>query len=88
MRGKNVFNRGDKALYGQTGVCIVEHISEKSFNKNLKLLHYTLRPIYQHNNIIYAPAYSNKIFMHKIISEYETQKLIETANREGLREGA
>ena len=34
-----MFNRGDKALYGQTGVCIVEQISEKSFDKNLKLLH-------------------------------------------------
>ena len=73
-----MFNRGEKVFYGQTGVCIVEDISEKAFNKNLKGLYYTLRPIYQHNNIIYAPACSNKIFIRKIISEYEAQKLIET----------
>ncbi len=72
-----MFNIGDKVFYGQTGVCIVEDISEKAFNKNLKGLYYTLRPIYQHNNIIYAPACSDKIFIRKIISKYDAQKLIE-----------
>ena len=62
-----MFNRGDKALYGQIGVCIVEHISEKSFNKNLKLLHYTLRPIYQHNN--------NLLYMFNLLFSSEISNL-------------
>ncbi len=73
-----MFNKGDKVFYGQTGVCVVEDISEKVLTKNIKRLYYTLRPLYQHNNIIYAPALSDKVFIRAIISKNEVQRLIES----------
>lgn len=72
-----MFNKGDRIFYGQTGVCIVEDISEKVLTKNHKKLYYTLRPLYQQNNIIYAPVESDKVFMREIISEDEVKKLIQ-----------
>ena len=72
-----MFNKGDRIFYGQTGVCIVEDISEKVLTKNNKKLYYTLRPLYQQNNIIYAPVESDKVFMREIISEDEVKKLIQ-----------
>ena len=73
-----MFNKGDKVFYGQTGVCVVEDVSEKVLTKNIKKLYYTLRPIYQHNNIIYAPALSDKVFIRKIISKSQAQSLIKS----------
>lgn len=72
-----MFNKGDRIFYGQTGVCIVEDVSEKVLTKNHKRLYYTLRPLYQQNNIIYAPVESDKVFMREIISEDEVKKLIQ-----------
>ena len=73
-----MFNKGDRIFYGQTGVCVVEDISEKVLTKNNKRLYYTLRPLYQQNNIIYAPVESEKVFMREIISVDEAKKLIQT----------
>ena len=33
-----MFNRGDKVFYEQTGVCVVEDVSEKALMKNQKKL--------------------------------------------------
>lgn len=73
-----MYNKGDKVFYGQTGVCVVEDVSEKTLTKNLKKLYYTLRPLYQQNNIIYAPVDSDKVFIRAIISKAESQRLIKT----------
>ena len=73
-----MFNKGDKVFYGQTGVCVVEDISEKTLTKNIKRLYYTLKPLYQQNNVIYAPVDSDKVFIRAIISKSEAKKLIET----------
>lgn len=73
-----MFNKGDKVFYGHTGVCVVEDVSEKALTKNLKGLYYTLRPLYQQNNIIYAPALSDKVFIRGIISKSEAKRLIES----------
>lgn len=71
-----MFSKGDKVFYGQTGVCVVEDISEKILTKNFKRLYYTLRPVYQQNNVIYAPVESGKVFMRKIISREVAEELI------------
>ncbi len=71
-----LFHKGDKIFYGQTGVCVVEDVSEKVLTKNLKKLYYTLRPVYQQNNIIYAPVESDKVFMRKVISKDTAERLI------------
>ncbi|MEE1329976.1 MAG: CarD family transcriptional regulator [Acutalibacteraceae bacterium] len=71
-----MFNKGDKVIYGQTGVCVVEDIAERELIKNVKRLYYKLRPLYQQNNIIYAPAESDKVFIRSIISREEAELLI------------
>ena len=71
-----MFNKGDKVIYGQTGVCVVEDIAQRELIKNVKRLYYKLRPIYQQNNIIYAPAQSDKVFIRSIISKEEAEELI------------
>ena len=59
---------GDKIIYGQTGVCVVEDICEKTLSRNNTKMYYTLRPIYQHNNMIYTPVDNDKVFMRPVIS--------------------
>ncbi len=71
-----MFKKGDMCIYGQTGVCTVEEISEKELIKGVKRLYYTLKPIYQSNNIIYAPAENGKVFMRELISKEELNRLM------------
>ncbi len=39
-----MFQKGDKIVYGQTGVCIVEDVVEKALIKNEKKLYYLATP--------------------------------------------
>lgn len=71
-----MFNKGELVVYGQTGVCTVEDICEKELIKNQKRLYYVLKPINQENNIIYAPADSDKVFMRSVITRAEAEELI------------
>lgn len=71
-----MFNKGDKVIYGQTGVCVVEDVAERELIKNVKRLYYKLRPLYRQNNIIYAPVQSDKVFIRSIISKEEAEQLI------------
>ena len=65
-----MFQKGDKIVYGQTGVCIVEDVVEKALIKNEKKLYYLLKPLFQQNNVIYAPVDSDKVFMRHVINVY------------------
>lgn len=71
-----MFSAGEKIVYGQTGVCVIEDITEKELIKNQKRLYYVLKPINQQNNIIYAPADSDKIFIRPVMTREEADKLI------------
>ena len=71
-----MFKIGDKIMYGQTGVCIVEDICEKALIKNQTKLYYILKPVFQQNNVIYAPADSDKVFMRQIISKQQADEII------------
>lgn len=62
-----MYKIGEKIIYGKTGVCVVESIEEKTVPGG-KRPYYTLKPMYQQNNVIYAPADSDKIFMRPLIS--------------------
>jgi len=73
-----MFKIGDKIMYGQTGVCIVEDICEKTLIKNQKQLYYILKPIFQQNNVIYAPANSDKVFMRPVITKEQADEIIES----------
>lgn len=73
-----MFNIGEKIVYGQTGVCVVEDISEKELIKNVKKQYYTLRPVFRSNNTIYAPVDNKNVFMRKIISANEANQFIKS----------
>lgn len=70
-----MFEIGERIIYGKTGVCTVEEISEKQIGSS-KRMYYTLRPLYKENNVIYAPADSDKIFMRPLITRAEAEALI------------
>ena len=70
-----MFEKGEKIIYGKTGVCVVEDIAERAVPGG-KRLYYTLRPLYQSGNVIFALADSDKIFMRPIITRKDAEKLI------------
>lgn len=71
-----MFEKGSIVVYGQTGVCIVEDVTEKALIKNEKQLYYVLKPYFQQNNVIYAPVDSDKVFMRSLMNESEANELI------------
>lgn len=72
-----MYKIGEKIIYGKTGVCVVESIEEKTVPGG-KRPYYTLKPMYQQNNVIYAPADSDKIFMRPLISRENVERLVES----------
>lgn len=74
--GDFMFLKGEKVVYGQTGVCIIEEICEKELIKNQKRLYYVLKPINQENNTIYAPVESEKVVIRAVITKEEAEELI------------
>lgn len=76
--GVFMFEKGEKIIYGQTGVCIVEEICEREFIKNQKQMYYVLRPLGLFNNVIYAPIEGGKVFMRRVISRVQAETLIES----------
>ena len=66
-------------------MCVVEDIAERAVPGG-KRLYYTLRPLYQSGNVIFAPADSDKIFMRPIITRKDAEKLIEDVPK--IRENA
>ena len=74
-----MYKIGEKIIYGKTGVCVVESIEEKTVPGG-KRPYYTLKPMYQQNNVIYAPADSDKIFMRPLISRENAERLVESVS--------
>lgn len=72
-----MYKIGEKIIYGKTGVCVVESIEEKTVPGG-KRPYYTLKPMYQQNNVIYAPADSDIIFMRPLISRENAERLVES----------
>lgn len=72
-----MFSKGDKVIYGQTGVCIIEDVVEKAIIKNNKQLYYVLKPVFQTNNTIFAPVNNLKVVIRPIITEAEAIALID-----------
>ncbi|MBE6750720.1 MAG: hypothetical protein E7560_06115 [Ruminococcaceae bacterium] len=71
-----MFLKGEIVVYGQSGVCKIEDICEKELIRNQKKRYYVLKPIFQPNNVIYAPFENNKVFMRKVITKTEAEALI------------
>lgn len=73
-----MFQKGEKIIYGQTGVCVVEDICEKAFIKNQSKTYYVLKPLGIDNNVIYAPIQGGKVFMRRLITKPEAESLIDS----------
>ena len=72
-----MFNVGDLIVYGTAGVCRVEEITRPNFNEfEDDPLYYVLQPLYQ-TGTIYAPVDNEKVFMRKVISPEEANRLID-----------
>lgn len=72
-----MFSKGEMVVYGHTGVCTVEDVCEKEFSNRKTRLYYTLRPVYQQNNVIYAPVDSEHVFIRSIVSRPQAERLVE-----------
>jgi len=71
-----MFNKGEMVVYGQTGVCVIEDVCEKELIRNQKRLYYVLKPCFQQNNVIYAPADSDRVFIRPVITKQQADELI------------
>lgn len=71
-----MFSKGEKIIYGTTGVCLIEDICEKELIRNRKALYYILKPLFQQNNIIYAPVENGKVAMRSVMTAEEADALI------------
>lgn len=67
-----MFQTGDLVVYGRTGVCRVEGTVTREGKE-----FYILRPLYQADCDIYAPARSDKVFIRPIISRQQAEELID-----------
>ena len=74
-RNDVMYKIGDLVMYGATGVCRVEAVSEEKFSLEELQMYYVLQPLYQ-NGRIYAPVENSKVYMRHIISEDDANELI------------
>lgn len=73
-----MFSKGEKIVYGKTGVCEVMDITEMTLPGNTKKeLYYSLKPLYQQGSTIFTPVNNSKIAMRSVISKEDAVKLIE-----------
>lgn len=71
-----MFSKGEKVVYGSTGVCVIEDICEKELIRNKKRQYYVLKPLFKQNNVIYAPVSDGKVFMRPVMTAKEAEELI------------
>lgn len=72
-----MFEKGDYMVYGTTGVCQVEEITElKMKGSSDAKLYYVLRPCFQKGNTIFTPINNEKIVMRGIMSKEEAEALV------------
>lgn len=71
-----MYQKEDKIIYGNVGVCKVMDISELDFMDNHKL-YYTLQPFNDENRVIYAPVEGHKHKIRSIISKEEAEAFIQ-----------
>ena len=73
-----MFQVNDLIVYGNHGVCKVENVGTLSISMaDKQKQYYTLRPVYQHESVIYAPVDNNKTIMRFVLSKEEVEDLIQ-----------
>ena len=77
-RLQNMFDVGDRIIYGSSGVCSVEHIGALDSPNALKgRIYYTLCPQYTKGSTIFTPVDNEKVKMRPVISREEAMKLVD-----------
>lgn len=72
-----MFQLGELVLYGRTGVCRVEDITEvRERGEKQVQKYYILKPLYQSCNIT-TPVENGKVFMRSIISREEAERVVD-----------
>ncbi len=75
--GRIMFEVNDVIVYGKSGICKVVEIGPIALSRaDRKKEYYTLRPIYQHEAVIYVPVDNSKTVMRPVISKEEAEQLI------------
>ena len=73
-----MFQVNDYIVYGNSGVCRVESIGPMSFGESDEKDYYTLVPVYQKGSRIFTPVDNEKVVMRPILSEEESNALIDS----------
>ncbi len=71
-----MFSKGDKVIYGTSGVCTVVDITTSPFGGGDLRVYYVLKPLDDNASVIYTPAEGGKIVVRAIISKEEALALI------------
>lgn len=72
-----MYEVNDVIVYGKNGICKVVEIGPVALSMaDRKKEYYTLRPIYQHEAVIYVPVDNSKTIMREVISKEEAKQLI------------
>lgn len=71
-----MFQINDLVVYGKNGVCSVKGIGTLSLINNDRI-YYTLVPVYNKEEIIYAPVENGRIVMREVISREDAKELID-----------
>ena len=73
-----MFEKGERIIYGSSGVCEVVDISMMDMSGTRQgKLYYTLIPVYMNGSKIYTPVDNQKIVMRKLLSKGEVMPLID-----------
>lgn len=72
-----MFSVGDKIVYGGTGVCVVEDITQIHVSgAGTSRSYYVLRPVYQ-SGTIQTPVDNNKIPIRPVLTREEAESLVD-----------
>lgn len=71
-----MFNKGDKVIYGTSGVCTVVDITTSPFGGGDLRVYYVLQPLDDNASVIYTPAEGGKVVVRAIMTEEEAAALI------------
>ena len=76
-----MFQINDLVVYGKNGVCSVKGIGTLSLINNDRI-YYTLVPVYNKEEIIYAPVENGRIVMREVISREDAKEIGRASCRE------
>ncbi len=72
-----MYSIGEIIVYGSTGVCRIVDIAPSTRPHVGNVPYYTLKPLYQ-DGLIYAPVGSDKIYIRRVITREQAERLIDT----------